>query len=139
MQIHEIKINKKKSKKRIGRGGKRGTFSGRGVKGQKSRAGRRIRPQAREFLKRTPKRRGYKFGIQSFKPVVISLGLLNKNFKDGDIIEAKTLFNKKLISKIGSRLPNIKILGGGELDKKLIFKNLSFSQSAKKKIDKMKI
>lgn len=41
MQLHELKPkHKAKKKKRVGRGGKRGTFSGRGVKGQKARAGR---------------------------------------------------------------------------------------------------
>ena len=42
----------KKSKKRIGRGGKRGTYSGRGIKGQKARAGHRIRPEIRDILKK---------------------------------------------------------------------------------------
>jgi len=61
MQLHEVKpttINK--SKKRIGRGGKRGTYSGRGIKGQKSRAGRKIRPAVRDLMQRTPKLRGAK-------------------------------------------------------------------------------
>ncbi|KPJ73361.1 50S ribosomal protein L15, partial [Parcubacteria bacterium DG_74_1] len=49
MQLHEIKpIHKLKKSKRIGRGGKRGTYSGRGIKGQKSRAGRRFKPVIRE-------------------------------------------------------------------------------------------
>lgn len=43
MQIHQLNPKqKKKNKKRIGRGGKRGTYCGRGVKGQKSRAGRKL-------------------------------------------------------------------------------------------------
>jgi len=59
MQIQELKPNcKNKKKKRIGRGGKRGTYCGRGLKGQKSRAGRRIRPAVRDFILRTPKLRG---------------------------------------------------------------------------------
>lgn len=59
MQIHELKPeNKPKKKKRIGRGGKRGTYCGRGLKGQKSRAGRRIRPAVRDFVLKTPKLRG---------------------------------------------------------------------------------
>jgi large subunit ribosomal protein L15 len=62
MQIHDIKPdNKIKSKKRIGRGGKKGTYSGKGVKGQKSRAGAKIRPEIRDFIKKIPKLRGYKF------------------------------------------------------------------------------
>lgn len=63
MQIHELQPkNKRKAKKRVGRGGKRGTFSGRGVKGQKSRAGTgksRIAGGQASILKRTPKLRGH--------------------------------------------------------------------------------
>jgi len=41
MQLHQLKPNhKKKSRKRVGRGGKKGTYSGKGMKGQKSRAGK---------------------------------------------------------------------------------------------------
>lgn len=61
MQIHDLKVNKKRGKKRIGRGGKRGTFSGRGVKGQKSRAGTgksKLAGGQTSILKRTPKLRG---------------------------------------------------------------------------------
>ncbi len=59
MQLHELQpITKSKSKKRVGRGGKRGTYSGKGMKGQKSRAGRKIRPAVRDLMQRTPKLRG---------------------------------------------------------------------------------
>ena len=61
MQLHEIKpTHKLKTKKRVGRGGKKGTYSGRGVKGQKSRAGAKIRPEIRDLIKKMPKKRGYK-------------------------------------------------------------------------------
>ncbi len=43
MQIHQLKLkSKKKNKKRIGRGGKRGTYCGRGTKGQKARSGHKL-------------------------------------------------------------------------------------------------
>ena len=59
MQLHEIQPNQKnESRKRIGRGGKRGTYSGKGIKGQKSRAGKKIRPAIRDLIQRTPKLRG---------------------------------------------------------------------------------
>jgi large subunit ribosomal protein L15 len=62
MQLHELKpIHKSKKRKRVGRGGKRGTFAGRGQKGQRSRAGRKMKPVVRELIKRYPKLRGYKF------------------------------------------------------------------------------
>jgi large subunit ribosomal protein L15 len=59
MLIHELQPeHKTRDKKRIGRGGKRGGYSGRGQKGQKSRAGRRIRPAERDIILRLPKLRG---------------------------------------------------------------------------------
>ncbi len=61
MQLHELKpIHKRKQPKKIGRGGKRGTYSGKGMKGQKSRAGARMQPIIRELIKRYHKLRGYK-------------------------------------------------------------------------------
>ena len=75
MQIHELKLNKKdkRRKARIGRGGKRGTYSGRGVKGQKARAGRRIRPADRDFFQRLPKLRGFKNRFKGEKPTAGNL------------------------------------------------------------------
>ena len=68
MQLHEIKpIHKVKKPKRVGRGGKRGTYSGRGQKGQKSRAGHKMKPVVRELVKRYPKLRGYKFKARAKK------------------------------------------------------------------------
>ncbi len=62
MQLHELRPKHKlKKKKRIGRGGKTGTYSGRGVKGQKSRAGAKFEPIIRGLIKRYPKLRGYRF------------------------------------------------------------------------------
>ena len=52
MQLHTLKRKtKNKTKKRVGRGGKRGTYSGKGLKGQKSRAGKKIRPEIRDIIK----------------------------------------------------------------------------------------
>jgi len=59
MQFHNIfSDHSYKSKKRVGRGGKKGTYSGRGMKGQKARAGHRIRPAIRDFMMKVPKLRG---------------------------------------------------------------------------------
>ncbi len=59
MQLHQLKpTHPLSSSKRVGRGGKRGTFSGRGTKGQHARAGHRIRPAERDFIQRLPKLRG---------------------------------------------------------------------------------
>ncbi len=137
MQIHELKVQKKESKKRIGRGGKRGTFSGKGNKGQKSRAGHRIRPQIREILKRMPKLRGFNFKSIAAKPSVINIGFLNNVFNNGEKISPEILFNKGLISKIKNRMPSVKILSEGDLMKKLIIEKCSVSENAKKKILKV--
>jgi len=132
MQLHQLKpTTKPKKKKRIGRGGKRGTYSGRGIKGQKSRAGRKIRPEIRDFIKKIPKRRGYKFKAQP-KPKIINLKDLEKHFKEGEIISPETLLKKKLIVKVKGKMPEVKILGKGKLTKKLEIKNCKFSKSVEK-------
>ncbi len=62
MQLHQIQTGtRKKEKKRVGRGGKRGTYCGRGIKGQRARAGAKIRPALRDLIKKIPKIRGYRF------------------------------------------------------------------------------
>jgi len=141
MQLHEIRTTYKLKKgKRIGRGGKRGTYSGRGVKGQKSRAGRRLEPIIRGVIKRYPKLRGYKFKSktksQKSKLTILNLETLEKKFNSGDKITPETLLKKKIISKIKGRIPKIKILGKGEIKKSLTIENCQFSKSAKEKIEK---
>jgi len=139
MQLHQLKPNHKRKKgKRIGRGGKRGTYSGRGIKGQKSRAGRQMMPAIRQFVKKYPKLRGYRFKIREQKPAVIDLKLLEKNFKKGDLVSPSSLLEKKLISRIKGKAPKVKILSRGELKKELIIKNCQVSKSAKEKIEKAK-
>lgn len=135
MQLHEIKSNhKNKKKKRIGRGGKRGTYSGKGIKGQKSRAGHKIRPEIRDFIKKIPKKRGYRNKPIFKKSQIVNLRDLEKNFKDGDVVSPETLLKAGLIIKIGGRIPKVKILGMGKLTKKLEIKNCKTSKSVKKTI-----
>ncbi|MBU3923073.1 uL15 family ribosomal protein [Patescibacteria group bacterium] len=129
MQLHDLRIKKSKKKKRVGRGGKRGTYSGRGNKGQKSRAGRKMRPELRDFIKKIPKKRGYKFKAGP-KPQIVNLKDLEKNFKDGDLISPKTLFNKGLIGKLDKK--GVKILGDGKISKKFEIKDCLLSKSVAK-------
>ena len=137
MQLHQLKpIHKNKSKKRIGRGGKRGTFSGRGVKGQKSRAGARIRPDWRDLIKKIPKKRGAYFKPIKKKPAVVNLSDLQANFKDGETLSKKTLIEKGLVGRIKGKVPAVKILAKGELTRKLTVRNLLLSKSAEAKIKK---
>lgn len=133
MQLHQLKPNyKQKSKKRVGRGGKRGTFSGKGVKGQKSRAGRKMRPEIRDFIKKIPKKRGYRFKSINPKPEIVNLRDLEKFFADGDLVTPEILLGRGLVGRIKGRVPVVKILGSGELKKKLKIENCLMSESAKK-------
>lgn len=141
MQIHQIKPKyKKKKKKRIGRGGKRGTYSGRGIKGQKARAGASLQPAIRIFIKRYPKLRGYKqkskIQISGFKSAILNLDILEKKFKDGEKITPKVLLDKGIIRKIKGKIPKVKILGRGEIKKKLIIEGCEISKKAEEEIKK---
>jgi len=137
MQLHELKPkHKNKGKKRVGRGGKHGTYSGKGIKGQKSRAGRKMVPIIRELIKRYPKLKGYRsFALDNYFAVV-SLEILEKTSKDGEIINPENLIKKGIISKIKGRTPKVKILGAGKLTKKLVVENCKTSESAKEAIEK---
>jgi len=141
MQLHELKPkHKSKKRKRIGRGGKRGTYSGKGIKGQKSRAGRRFKPIIRDIIKRYPKLRGYKFKSkvksQKLKPAILNLETLEKKFQAGEKITPEMLLDKKLIHKMKKRTPKIKILGKGNIKKALVIEKCFVSKSAKEKIEK---
>ena len=131
MQLHQLKpIYKSKSKKRIGRGGKRGTYSGRGQKGQKSRAGRKIRPAERDLIQRLPKLRGFKNKPLRSKPAIVNLADLESKIA-GNIINREILIKSGLIRKSDKR---IKILAEGEVKRALEVQGFDVSESAKKKI-----
>jgi len=137
MQLHQLKPKHKlKKRKRVGRGGKRGTYSGRGIKGQRSRAGRKFKPVIRELIKRYPKLRGYKFKRVTLKPAVVNIEILEKRFKAADTVTPKVLIERGVIRRIRGRLPKVKILGQGKLTKKLIIEGCQVSKQAKEKIEK---
>ncbi|MFA6397391.1 MAG: 50S ribosomal protein L15 [Candidatus Paceibacterota bacterium] len=136
MQLHEIKRKTKNRKKKyIGRGGSRGKTSGKGHKGQNSRAGRKKRPELRDIIKKIPKKRGYRFTTTQQKPVAINLSTIDKLFKDGEKVTPNSLFSKNIIKKLGGRISLIKILATGELTKKIIISDCLVSESARKKIE----
>ncbi len=132
MQIHELKKEyKTKKSKRIGRGGKRGTYSGKGQKGQKSRAGANIRPAVYDLIIKIPKKRGIKNKSIKKKYIFsINLDVIEKNYYDGEIVSPQTLLQKDLISKKSGVMPIVKILGRGNLTKKITFKKCLFSNQA---------
>ena len=137
MQLHELqRKHKNRGKKRVGRGGRKGTYSGHGMKGQKSRAGRKMEPIIRSLIKRYPKLKGYRsFAIENYFAVV-NLDALEKNTKDGETINPENLINKGIISKIKGKTPKVKILGTGKLTKKLVVENCKTSKTAKDAIEK---
>lgn len=137
MQIHQVTPKTKSRKgKYIGRGGKRGTYSGRGIKGQKARSGRKMRPEIRDLIKKIPKKRGYKFKSFQKDAIIINLESLNKNFSDKSEITPNILVEKGLIKKVGGKIPSVKILGKGEIEKKLVITGCLFSKAVKEKIEK---
>jgi len=108
MQIHQLKPkNKKKSKKRIGRGGKRGTYCGRGIKGQKARAGRKMQPIIRQILKKYPKLRGYEFSPIKKEVAVVNVEVLDKKFQDGDKITPQILAKRRIVRRIKGKIPPV--------------------------------
>lgn len=120
-----------KKRKDIGRGGKRGSYSGRGIKGQKARSGGRSGLKAlgmRKRLLQLPKNRGFK--SQYSKDSTVNISSLNQ-FADGAIVDRRALTKAGLIDNKEA----IKILGNGKLERKLIVIADGFSKSAQAAIE----
>ena len=136
MQLHQLNPQfKKKGKKRIGRGGKRGTYSGKGVKGQKSRAGRKMQPIMREIIKRFPKLKGYRHVTKAQDNVAVGFDSLEK-FQAGEKITPQSLLEKGIIRNIKGKTPQVKILAQGKLTKKLAIEGCQLSAKAKEMVEK---
>ncbi len=138
MQIHELAVPKKQGKKRIGRGGARGTYSGRGMKGQKARSGGNVDPLFEggrsSLVDHLKKVRGFK-SIHP-KKTVFNLATLQKRFADGDTITSEALIAKGLVKESVAK-DGIKILSNGTLTKKLtIGAGLLISDAAKSAVEK---
>lgn len=134
MQIHELKPKTKaKKRKRVARGGKRGNYSGRGHKGQKSRAGAKIRPAERDLIIHLPKKRGFGNKKISERAQVINLKDLEKNYSAGEVVSIESLLKKGLIKlEIGKKKPKrVKILGEGKLTKSLKLVDLELAKKVK--------
>ncbi len=138
MNLNELKPaeGSKFTRKRVGRGIGSGTgkTSGKGHKGQNARSGGGVRPGFEggqmPLYRRLPKR-GFK-NIFAKQYVAVNVELLNK-FEDGSDVTAQTLKENGIISKT---LDGVKILGRGEITKKLNVKVAKISASAKEKIEK---
>tara|TARA_Y100000817_G_scaffold310797_1_gene301977 strand:- start:85 stop:555 length:471 start_codon:yes stop_codon:yes gene_type:complete len=137
-KLNSFKLpEKRKSRTRVGRGnGSKGTYSGRGLKGQKSRSGGGV-PLFFEggqlpLVKRLPFLRGFKNRFKKDFSIVNLVDIENK-FNEGDEVNAESLFGLNLIKKKSS---NVKILGNGNLKKSLKIKVHAVTKSAEEKIKK---
>lgn len=138
MKLNELSPSvPKKNRKRIGRGNSSGwgKTAGKGSNGQNSRAGGGVKPYFEggqmPIYRRVPKR-GFSNTVFKKEYTVVSLSFLNDNFEDGEEVSLETLFNKCLIKKGRDR---VKILGNGELNKKLTVKVHKISKSAKAAVE----
>jgi large subunit ribosomal protein L15 len=127
--------NKKKRILGRGQGSGRGTTAGKGNKGQKARSGGKtyIGFEGGQMpLYRRIAHRG--FSNYPFKKEyqVVNLGEIEKRFQDGETVDSASLITKGLVK---GAVP-VKILGNGEITKKLTVKIGAFSASAKEKIEK---
>ncbi len=141
MQLHELKpATAKKTAKRIGRGGKRGKTSGRGGKGQTARAGNSTRPEMRDIIKKLPKLRGFgknrarTVNSERVLAVVVNVSALEV-LTAGMVVTPKSLVTAGVITSVKKKAPKVKILGNGNLTKKLVIEDCQVSQSAKEKIE----
>jgi len=141
MQIHQVKRNtKNKVSRAVGRGGKRGKTSGRGMKGQKSRAGHSIRPEIRDMIKKVPKLRGHRADHHSsiqVKNRPVNLSIIETKFNEGDEINSDILIEKGIVRRTKGKTPKVKILGHGDLTKRVVISGCLVSESAKTKIEKV--
>ena len=142
MMIHEITklVGKHKKRKRLGRGigSGHGKTAGRGTKGMGSRSGYggSVSPLFEggqlEYFRRIPKRGFSNYHFRT-EYNIVNIGVINAHFDDGATIDAAALEKAGLIKH--SKLP-LKVLGNGELSKKVSVRAAKFSASARDKIEK---
>lgn len=138
MKLGELRapVGAKKDPTRKGRGHGTGNgkTAGRGQKGQKSRSGGGVRPGFEggqmPLYMRLPKRG---FNNKRFATHYAEINITSLNsFEDGDVITAEVLLEKGIIKKV---LDGVKVLGNGELTKKITVKAAKFTKSAQEKIE----
>ena len=138
MKLHELNASPEaKTRKRVGRGpgSGLGKTAGRGENGQKSRSGASIpawfQGGQTPLYRKLPKR-GFNNARFRTEYATINLSDLNKYFNDGDVVTPELLKEKGIIKK---QLCGVKVLGNGELEKKLTIRANRFSSSAVTKIE----
>lgn len=138
MKLNELKYNEgsKKDVKRLGRGSSSGTgkTSGKGQKGQNARSGGGVRPGFEggqlPLYRRLPKR-GFSNAMFKTTYAVINVSDLNM-FEEGTEVTPELLHEMGIIK---NQLSGIKVLGNGEIEKKLTVRAHKFSDVAKQKIE----
>ena len=138
MKLHELSPAEGSVKERFrkgrGAGSGNGKTAGKGHKGQNARSGGGVRPGFEggqlPLYRKLPKRgfNNYRFGKQY---AIVNVASLNK-FEDGAVVDAAALLAAGVIR---NALDGIKVLGEGELTKKLTVMAAVFSASAKEKIE----
>jgi len=139
MKLHELSPQegsvKEGFRKGRGAGSGNGKTAGKGHKGQNARSGGGVRPGFEggqlPLYRKLPKR-GFKNARFGKVYTVINVQVLNK-FADGDVVDSAALLAMGVISSVAAN--GIKVLGEGELTKKLTVKAAVFSATAKEKIE----
>ena len=136
MKLHELTNLEAKNRKRIGRGpgSGHGKTAGKGHKGQNARSGGGVRPGfegGQLPLYRRLSKRG--FNNYNFQTVYATVNVSDlERFDEGTVVTVEKLKEVGLVNK---ELDGVKVLGNGELSKKLTVKANKFSETAKQKIE----
>ena len=138
MKLHQLSPapGSTSERKRIGRGpaSGQGKTAGKGHKGQKARAGRGMRAGfegGQMPLQRRLPKRGFN-NIFAKEIAIVNLSAIDEKFEDGAVVDIDALIASGLVKK---QLDGVKVLGNGEITKKLTVKANAFSESAKAKIE----
>ncbi|MCX6786347.1 MAG: uL15 family ribosomal protein [Candidatus Kaiserbacteria bacterium] len=139
MQLNSLSPRTKNKKVApVGRGGRRGKTSGRGHKGQSSRAGHKIRPEARDLIKKIPKLRGHgKNRSRTIRTnhtaiVPVNIAAIEAAYTVGETVSPASLLAKGLVRRIKGRAPAVKILGAEPFTKAFVIRGCTISVSAHK-------
>ncbi|PIR73939.1 MAG: 50S ribosomal protein L15 [Candidatus Magasanikbacteria bacterium CG10_big_fil_rev_8_21_14_0_10_47_10] len=136
LSAHTMKTRGGRKAKRVGRGNGsgKGTYSARGMKGQRARSGGKAGLQRRGFkpsLQKVPKLRG--FSSLQEKKNTVTLAMLNATFEEGMIVTPKLLESKGLVAHA---VHGVKIVASGTLKKKLTIQDCLASKAAAEVIEK---
>lgn len=140
--LHTLVRTGQRPYRRVGRGqsSTRGKQSGRGGKGQTARAGNKRRPEMRDIIKKLPKRRGYGKNrgrsVDGTIPDAIALSVerLSNLFENGSEVTLKSLAAAGVTH--ARKMTPVKIVGGGQMSKKLTVNGVAVSASARAAIEK---